>query len=304
MIFVLVDHPDIQDRIPENKIPIENVGVRHFRYPANVEIDHEKQRSVLDIDVSVGLEADKKGASISGITDAILETLNSEDNFTDLMKIPEIIYRKILQRVPSSRKVEVSVYAEAFLPRMTGLGKRTLVSYGTGSRFEVDSKLVPSRSVEVSVNGMNACPCSMEKTRSMLISDHPDYETFLRNIPVITHNQRNIVKIKLTGNDFKISYKSLIDACEKVLGLPQMLKYGPDEEGKQLIEAHKNPKFVEDIVREISLQVGNEFTYLPDSVSIRISCESLESMHPYNLYAEVSMTMKDLRESLRLISGP
>lgn len=304
MIFVVVDPPDIQNRIPENNIPIEKVGVRHFRYPANVEIDHEKQRSVLDIDVSVGLEANKKGASISSITDAILETLNSEDDFTDLRKIPEIIYGKIMQRVPSSRKVEVSVHAEAFLPRMTGFGKQTLVSYGTGSGFAVDSELVPSRSVEVSVNGMNACPCSMEKTRSMLISDHPDYEAFLRSIPVITHNQRNIVKIKLTGNDFDISYTSLIDACERVLGLPQMLKYGPDEEGKQLIEAHKNPKFVEDIVREISLQGGNEFAYLPDTVSMKVSCESMETMHPYNLYAEVSMTMKDLRESLKLISGP
>jgi GTP cyclohydrolase-4 len=304
VIFVVVDPPDIQNRIPENNIPIEKVGVRHFRYPANVEIDHEKQRSVLDIDVSVGLEANKKGASISSITDAILETLNSEDDFTDLRKIPEIIYGKIMQRVPSSRKVEVSVHAEAFLPRMTGFGKRILVSYGTGSGFAVDSELVPSRSVEVSVNGMNACPCSMEKTRSMLISDHPDYEAFLRSIPVITHNQRNIVKIKLTGNDFDISYTSLIDACERVLGLPQMLKYGPDEEGKQLIEAHKNPKFLEDIVREISLQGGNEFAYLPDTVSMKVSCESMETMHPYNLYAEVSMTMKDLRESLKLISGP
>ena len=299
MIFLLTGSAEIQDSPPKNSIPIEEVGIRHFRYPASIAIDGNEQRSVLDIDVSVGLDPDKKGASISRITDSILEGLESESEYLDFKNVPEIIYVGIAQKIQYSGKVSVHVKSEAFLPRMTKTGKESLVSYGIGSGYSVNTEMQPTKSIEVSFSGMNACPCTMEKTRSMLISDRPEYEAFLRDIPVVTHNQRNIVNIALHGYDFDIKFSDLINSCERVLGLPQLLKYGMDEEGRQIIDSHKNPKFIEDIVREISAEIIKSFPDLPDSVSLNVSSESLETMHPYNLYAKVTMTVGDLRKSLR-----
>jgi GTP cyclohydrolase-4 len=67
------------------------------------------------------------------------------------------------------------------------------------------------------------------------------------------------------------------------------------DEGMVVLNAHNNPKFVEDVVRDISHQLIDKYADLPDDVVIFIKSESEESIHKHNAIAELCATLGELR---------
>ena len=68
-----------------------------------------------------------------------------------------------------------------------------------------------------------------------------------------------------------------------------------DDEGAVVINAHSNPKFVEDVVRTVLKEVVEKYDYLDDDVEIVIRSESEESIHKHNAFAERTATFGELR---------
>ncbi len=64
--------------------------------------------------------------------------------------------------------------------------------------------------------------------------------------------------------------------------------------------AHRNPKFVEDVIRDLLGSLPARFPRVPDDVIVRASTVSEESIHKYNVEAYHESTMGELRRS----SGP
>jgi len=64
-------------------------------------------------------------------------------------------------------------------------------------------------------------------------------------------------------------------------------------------KAFENPKFVEDVARNLVFNVYETFVGdLKDDDEIAVKVVSFESIHPYNLYAYSSYSIKELRETL------
>src|SRR5438876_11558931 len=65
--------------------------------------------------------------------------------------------------------------------------------------------------------------------------------------------------------------------------------------------AHRNPKFVEDVVRAVLVRLLKRYPKMPDTAWVRVKSEAEESIHKHNAFAERSTTFGELRA---LQSGP
>ncbi|TLZ54773.1 MAG: GTP cyclohydrolase I FolE2 [Methanobacteriota archaeon] len=68
----------------------------------------------------------------------------------------------------------------------------------------------------------------------------------------------------------------------------------PDE-GRLVEMAHRNPKFVEDVVRDVLERLLKRYPKMPDGTWVRVKSEAEESIHKHNAFAERSTTFGELR---------
>ena len=90
----------------------------------------------------------------------------------------------------------------------------------------------------------------------------------------------------------------LIDLVEDSFSSPTFELLKRDDEGAVVLNAHKNPKFVEDVVRGVLKRVTARYPSIPDDVEIVARSESQESIHKHNAFAERTATFGELREEL------
>ena len=138
--------------------------------------------------------------------------------------------------------------------------------------------------------------CTFEGILDNFLEDDEEYRFFLGvKVPVTTlcpcskeisnygaHNQRAIVSVKVTyPEDEHIWIEDLVSAIEKTASseLYPLLKR---EDEKYVTEhAYDNPKFVEDVLRDVVIMLRND-----DKIdSFKVECESLESIHNHSAWA-------------------
>jgi GTP cyclohydrolase-4 len=144
--------------------------------------------------------------------------------------------------------------------------------------------------IGVKVVGMTACPCAMEVVRTL------NYEK--NTYPVPTHNQRNIGTLMIeVPRDVKVvDANDLIEIVEKSFSSPTYSILKRKNEAELVINAHKKPKFVEDVVRDMLAMVLKRYKELPDDVIVIARSESEESIHKHNAFAERVTTLGELRK--------
>jgi GTP cyclohydrolase-4 len=122
----------------------------------------------------------------------------------------------------------------------------------------------------------------------------------LKMIPVPTHNQKNRSTLMLEwSGDAEIEADGLIDIVERNLSSPTYEILKRKGEAAVVLDAHRRPKFVEDIVRDIIDDVLTTHPELPDDVSIRVCSVSEESIHKHDAFAERTSTLGELRTGSR-----
>ena len=136
---------------------------------------------------------------------------------------------------------------------------------------------------------MTACPCAREVIKTI-----GKYES--AEIPP-THNQRNITTllIEVPGDDKSVDANDLIEIVEQSFSSPTFSILKRKEEGQLVFDAHKNPKFVEDVARDILSEILKKYKNLPDDVIVVVRSESEESIHKHNAFAERVTTLGELR---------
>jgi GTP cyclohydrolase-4 len=145
--------------------------------------------------------------------------------------------------------------------------------------------------------GMTACPCAMETVRELMKSDDMNTNKLLESSPVITHNQRNRTRLLIEVPEaLTVEADDLIEIVESSFSSPTFELLKRKDEGELVLTAHKNPKFVEDVVRDILSSIIEKYQDLPDDVFVTVSSESLESIHKHNAFAERVTTLGELRK--------
>jgi GTP cyclohydrolase-4 len=136
----------------------------------------------------------------------------------------------------------------------------------------------------------------MEGVREIIAEDRPDLADTIENLPMMSHNQRNVATLMLeVPEDVEIEANSMIDLVEGQLSAPTKELLKRRDEARLVIQAHANPKFVEDIVRDILDAVVSQYPHLPDEATVIVRSESQESIHKHNAFAERITTLGELR---------
>ncbi|MCA1819831.1 MAG: GTP cyclohydrolase MptA [Thermoplasmatota archaeon] len=281
--------PDVQAQAANRPYRLTRVGVKGVKKPVTVHRPgHPPQGVVATFDLFVDLPPSQKGTHMSRNLEALADILDEETQGREDAGLEHLCSRlalRLLERHDYAGQAHVAAKADFFLGRKNPGGKRSVEAYGVLAEAEAQrgAGKAPTvmRRIGVEVVGMTACPCAMETVRHRLGKKAPV------GVPVMTHNQRNRVTLKVEvprGGDVEAS--DLVDVCEAALSAPtfELLKRG--DEGDLVMQAHANPRFVEDVVREVLHRVRDRYRHLGAAAAVFVSSEAEESIHKHNVYAE------------------
>ncbi|HYA43246.1 MAG TPA: GTP cyclohydrolase FolE2 [Syntrophobacteraceae bacterium] len=249
---------DIQSQADYRNINIDKVGVKDIRYPVTVmNKNNGVQHTVASINMYVNVPHDFKGTHMS----RFIEILNQFHGRLDIREFSSVL--EALQEHLQAESAHMEISFPYFIRKLSPITESAgLMEYRCRISGSLDRKNGYDLVVEVNVPITTVCPCSKE------ISDHG------------AHNQRGMVRIAVRFKRF-IWIEDLIELVEKAASCDvySVLKR-PDE--KYVTEyAYENPKFVEDVVRDIAFglkQDQNVRWFLVD-------VENFESIHNHSAYA-------------------
>lgn len=288
--------PDVQALRSEHDFRLTRVGVTGVSKPVHIDRPGSRATHALhaSFDVFVDLPAEQRGIHMSRNLEAITETLDRKvrEPHSGLEWVVEEIARTLLDRHDYATVAEVEAEATFFIERHTPSGARTLEPYQLVARARAHREEGVRRAIGVVVTGMTACPCAMETTKHIL---EQESGAVIEGAPSVTHNQRNDTLLLLDvaeGHD--VDARDLVDLVEESMSAPtfELLKRG--DEARLVLQAHANPRFVEDVVREVLARVCKAYGHLPEDTLVTVKSEAQESIHKHNAFAERVTTLGEL----------
>lgn len=251
------DIPDVQNSADIRQIAINKVGIKDIRHPAQVkDRSGQIQHTVANFNMTVNLPHNFKGTHMS----RFVEILNGHEREITVQSFNEMLAEttELLDADEAHIEMTFPYFVNKTAPAS---GVQSLMDYEV-SFIGKRSKGVNTINVKVVVPVTSLCPCSKK------ISNYG------------AHNQRSHVTVNARTNGF-IWVEDIIDMVEKQASceLYGLLKR-PDE--KIVTErAYDNPKFVEDMVRDIAASLNADErvrAYVLES-------ENFESIHNHSAYA-------------------
>ncbi|PYB67880.1 GTP cyclohydrolase I FolE2 [Thermoplasma sp. Kam2015] len=285
----MIDFLDVQKELPSIGVRINRVGVKKINFPLKLGEDF----AFLVIDLFVDIPETRKGADMSRAVESIHKVLNSWSDSERIGEIGIAICDEALSRFNYSEKSESYIEINYFKREKDRYLEYKIYLHSIKNRLNT-----LKNEIGMSYVTMTACPCAMETTRALISKDNPELSDYLISIPTVTHNQRNIIKLFVENKGNNISIWQLASIIENVQGRPLDSLLKRIDEGNLVYRAHKNPRFVEDVVREIAYVAANSLA-IPDEAKIRVSSESDESIHPHNAFAELELSAGELRRISR-----
>jgi len=261
---------DVQSRPSCIPMPINRVGIRHILTPLAVECrDGSVQHTVADIDLSVDLPAEFKGTHMSRFIES-LQCWTEHSDALDYMAMKNLLLE--MKNRLSARRSHVLFRFPYFLKRNAPVSERqAIMPYKCTLEGELDSSDKLVFTLEVIVPVMTVCPCSKA------ISDEG------------AHAQRADIRIKVKMNG-RIWIEELIDLAEKSGSSPVYTLLKREDEKFVTEHAFANPNFVEDVVRNVAVQLA----VLPHAVTYAVEVESYESIHAHNAFAFIEGTCQNV----------
>jgi GTP cyclohydrolase IV len=148
----------------------------------------------------------------------------------------------------------------------------------------------------VEAHGMTACPCAQEeltgRARERLEADgftDGEIERIFDSVPVATHNQRGIGELHLgrpEGVTTEIDATDLLHIVEQSMSSEIYELMKRTDEASVVEKAHRHPRFVEDVVREMVRRVAESYPELRDGGFMLARQENLETIHRHTVVAE------------------
>ena len=285
---------DVQGRKPDSTLPLARVGVKGLKFPVIIRRGNREIVLSATSEVFVDVPGDRKGADLSEITRSVSTLVLKNRDFEGIENITSQVCALILDKLSYVTRCECTMQADYFVKSGTSddfsLNISTLIGETKMTRSGEEQDFIG-----ITVQGINACPCTMEKERKMLKEKFPEYSRAIDALPIITHNQRNRVMIKIQNTKRKqVDADSLIAIAQNVVGQPVSIGVKSENDADLILRQHLKPMFVEDVVREIAKKLKEEMPGIDPAAIITISSESEESVHPHNAFAEFSGKFKDI----------
>jgi GTP cyclohydrolase I len=258
---------DVQSSQDQRNVAIDRVGVKDVVYPIRLRTpDGGEQTTVATLNMYVALPHYKKGTHMS----RFLEVLNdhtSEPITPD--RIPELT-RAICKRL-DAEEAHFEASFTYFIKKLAPVSKQPgLMNYKV--TFECRANHVDDFVMGVAAPATSLCPCSKE------ISEYG------------AHNQRCEIeaKVRFQASTSKgkpsLWIEDVVKHLENAASAPVYAVLKRPDEKFVTEQAYDNPKFVEDIVRDLAVGLNNDnrITWY------QINSENFESIHSHNAYAQIT----------------
>ncbi len=250
--------PDTQSERDERRLAIQRVGVKAVRYPLQVSVGRAVQPTVGLWSLDVALPAEEKGTHMSRFV-AWLDALDKPLDATSLRTEMAVMLDKLHA---SEGRIEAE-FPFFIRKRAPVTGVQSLLEYQ--GRWIAEARGGATTVwAEAVVPVKSLCPCSKE------ISDYG------------AHNQRSHVTIRVELLE-DIGWTELVRFAEDSASseIWPMLKRADE---KWVTErAYENPKFVEDLVRDVALRLNTDARVGRYSVDV----ENFESIHAHSAFARI-----------------
>jgi GTP cyclohydrolase I len=250
--------PDTQASRDDRHLPIQRVGIKGLRYPLQLRVAGQVQGAAALWTLDVALPADKKGTHMSRFV-GWLDALDAPLTAATLRDR----HAQMLERLGASEG-----RVEAQFPFF--LRKRAPMS-GVASLLEYQGRWIAEARAgattlwaEVAVPVKSLCPCSKE------ISDYG------------AHNQRSLVTIRVELLE-PIEWHELVRFAEDQASSELWPLLKRTDEKWVTERAYENPKFVEDLVRDVALELNADARVGRYSVEV----ENFESIHAHSAWARI-----------------
>ncbi len=252
---------DIQSEPDFRKIPIDKVGIKNLRYPITVRDRRDGfQHTIAAINMFVDLPHNNKGTHMSRFVE-LLHLLHPDVSLEKFSVILENM-KKQLNAASAHLEMTFPYFIEKTAPVSTSPG---LMDYTCSIRGSSDPNGRVDLVSEVVVPVTSVCPCSKE------ISDYG------------AHNQRGEVKLCTRFNKF-IWMEDMIELVESSASCDVFSVLKRADEKSVTETAFANPKFVEDIVRDVAKKLNAD-----DNITwFSVSAENFESIHNHSAYASIT----------------
>ncbi len=251
--------PDTQNSTDTRQIVIDKVGIKDITHPITyIDCDGNKMPTIGVFTMTVSLPEHVKGTHMS----RFVEILNEDPCEFSAHNFDKII-NKVREKLESDTAHITLNFPFFRNKKAPSSGVESIMDYqvtlyGTFNKGEVQVMM------KVAVPVTSLCPCSKS------ISKYG------------AHNQRSHITIKAKAAKGKtLHIEDLIDLAERKASCELYAILKRDDEKVVTERAYDNPAFVEDLVRDIAVDLNAD-----DKISYyRLESENYESIHNHSAYA-------------------
>jgi len=257
--------PDVQGSADSRQLPINKVGIKSIRHPVRV-LDKSGgvQHTIATFNMYVGLPHNFKGTHMS----RFLEILNGYEREISVENF-ESMLRDMVERLEAETGL-VEMSFPYFINKQAPVsGVKSLMDYEVSFVGEVLAGGGYRQNTKVVVAATSLCPCSKE------ISARG------------AHNQRSHITVTATTNTF-VWIEDLVQTIEAQASCEVFGLLKRTDEKYVTERAYDNPKFVEDIVRDVAAALNAD----PRIDAYVAEAENFESIHNHSAYALIERDKK------------
>jgi len=265
------DLEDVQGRVDDRNIALQHAGVSNVEMPLFIlQKDGDRQRVAAKVSMSVSLSADEKGTHMSRFIEQLSEW--SKKNTLSLDALPAFALE--LSRRLGATSTEATFSFTYFMDKAAPVTKHSAPMGYPVSYHVKRTGITYTRHLTLQVPISTLCPCSKS------ISDFG------------AHNQRALVDVTLelenTKNNLPLWIEDVVTLVDALATCPVYPLLKRQDEKWVTERQYMNPKFVEDVVRDLVLA----FRKKPQCTGFSVRVEALESIHAHNAWAAHSEGMK------------
>lgn len=256
---------DVQNEYDSRGIDIQKVGIKNFDIPLNIRRKNSSNQIVCArASVSVSLPKVYKGTHMSRFVEVLTEWQNKDMLGSDLKGCLEMVINRL-----SAQSGELLLEFKYFIDKIAPVSsQKSTMCYDCAFRSILNNYGTNNESYKfilgVKVPVTTLCPCSKE------ISKYG------------AHNQRTIVSVNISyDRNEHVWIEDLISDIEECASCSIYPLLKREDEKFVTEKAYNNPKFVEDVLRDVIIKLRENLTIK----EFEVECESMESIHNHSAWA-------------------
>jgi len=296
---------DVQQERPRVPVSLSQVGVTGIQRIIRITNGGHDNLFYATLDLFASLPPGQTGVHMSRFTDTVDDVVDEviAERTPDVESLAERLAVR-LRHTHQAARAEAHIRIRYPMDKWTPVSARKTQELYTLISIAACTEAGTRRIVGVEAEGMTACPCAQDMVRTYardrLIEEGfspVDAERAANAVPIATHNQRGRGML-LIGTDHTIRAEDLVEIVEGSMSSETYDLLKRPDEVFVVVKAHQNPRFVEDVVRQMLQWVVDAYPELADEAFVLVRQVNFEGIHKHDVSAERHGTLGEIRREV------